>query len=90
MSEDQAVGRTSSGTVVVLAVAAVLTVMGIGSLLAQWDRLTRDSLFGLAALSGALLPLVALLWGVRKARRERLGPDNRRGPATSPTHQRRG
>ena len=78
MSEDQTVGRASSGTVAVLAVAAVLTVMGLGNLLAQWDRLTRDALLGLAALSGALLPLVALLWGVRKGRRERLGADDRR------------
>jgi hypothetical protein len=62
--EDEAVGRTRSGTVVPSSVAAVLTVTGIGNILAQRERLAGDPLVGLAALTGVLLLLFAFLWAL--------------------------
>jgi len=58
-----------SGTWLVLIVAANFAIIGLGNLISNWSRLMSDLSTAVVAFIGALLPVVALAWGVHLARR---------------------
>jgi hypothetical protein len=60
--------RVTSGTWVVLVIATSFVVIGIGNLITQWDQVSSDAGFAVAACLGVLVPLAALGWGVHRAR----------------------